>query len=108
MSGSLQIPLLGFNLHTPKEKFKSPRDGYVLESAKVGQALRSALPSRVAPPAARRHITPQNRTRMFIAAAPALHRYGALDDLSYVSERTGIEILGQPHHQGGHAASTSR
>ena len=30
----------------------------MLESAKVGQALRSALPSRVAPPAARRHITP--------------------------------------------------
>ena len=30
----------------------------MLESAKVGQALRSALPSRVAPPAARRHTTP--------------------------------------------------
>ena len=65
------------------------------------------------PPASHRPLLagtsrPQNRTRMFIAAAPALHRYGALDDLSYVSERTGIEILGQPHHQGGHAASTSR
>ena len=25
-NGSLQIPLLGFNLHTPNEKFKSPRE----------------------------------------------------------------------------------